>query len=142
MHPGAVGVRESTLSSIKSRRQSTTPHQPEAVAGWSGSEGTRIARCGPKRARTARAARLRGFRVSGPRRIRGSCSRHREEIWYLTLVLGLVSFLNQVTTLPANLVTIFGGPPARDPFVVVSSPTGLHLGAAAGDSQANGALPY
>jgi len=23
--------------SIKSRRQSTTPHQPEAVAGWSGS---------------------------------------------------------------------------------------------------------
>jgi hypothetical protein len=50
----------------------TTPHQPEAVAGWSGS-GNWITRCGPKRARTARAgaSRLLCLSPSSPHLRRG-----------------------------------------------------------------------
>lgn len=57
-------------------------------------------------------------------------------------ILALIVFFGAATTLPANLITNLGCPPASGPSVVVTSPTGLHLGAAAGGSQTNSALPY
>ena len=61
---------------------SMTSPQPEAVAGWVPAVS---GRCGPNRARTARAPRLRGVRVSGPAASRLRAPAKREARWKSTI---------------------------------------------------------